>query len=84
MSGRLDVPNDRQDIGRQLRDLRSAGRAHATHGAGWVQSLPTAAARAALAITYSKRPKALFRPLEHQEYRDEPPHNCTAGITVTM
>jgi hypothetical protein len=33
MADRLDVPNDRQDVGRKLRRLRPAGRAHALHGA---------------------------------------------------
>jgi hypothetical protein len=32
-SGGLNVPNDRQDVGRKLRRLRPAGRAHALHGA---------------------------------------------------
>jgi hypothetical protein len=36
MAGRLDVPNDRQDVGSELRFLRLTGRAYALHGAGGV------------------------------------------------
>ena len=41
-SGGLDVPNDRQDVGRKLRRLRPAGRAHALHGASGVRACLTA------------------------------------------
>jgi hypothetical protein len=36
VAGRLDVPNDRQDVGRKLDCLRLTGHAHALDGAGGV------------------------------------------------
>jgi hypothetical protein len=37
MADRLDVPNDRQDVGRKLRRLCLAGHAHALDGAGAIR-----------------------------------------------
>ena len=54
MSGRLDVPNDRKDVGRKSGRLRLTGHAHALDGPGGVGGVPSrfpralAAARAAL------------------------------------
>jgi hypothetical protein len=36
MAGRLDVSNDRQHVGSELRRLRLAGHAHALNGAGGI------------------------------------------------
>jgi hypothetical protein len=56
MAGRLDISNDGQHVGSELRRLRLAGHAHALHGAGGVGGVPSrfpralAAARAALSL----------------------------------
>jgi hypothetical protein len=42
MADRLDVPNDRQDVGRKLCRLCLAGHAHALDGAGGVRACPAA------------------------------------------
>jgi hypothetical protein len=64
MTGRLDVPNDRQDVGRKLRRLCPAGHAHALDGpsgAGVPSRFPRAlaAARAALVRSEIARPRAV-------------------------
>jgi hypothetical protein len=54
MTGRLDLPDNRQNVGRELRRLRLAGHPHALNGSGGVSGVPSrfpralAAARAAL------------------------------------
>jgi hypothetical protein len=49
VTGRLDVPNDRQDVGSKLGRLRLAGHAHPLHGAGWVRGVPNRVPRALVA-----------------------------------
>jgi hypothetical protein len=71
MTSRLDVPNDRQHVGGELRCLRLAGHAHALYRPGGVKGVPNrfpralAAARAALvrarpsqSVVGSKDPRA--------------------------
>jgi hypothetical protein len=56
-AGRLDVSNDRQDVGRKLRRLRLAGHAHALDGPGRIgvpSRLPCALAAARAALVRSE------------------------------
>jgi hypothetical protein len=51
VTGRLDVPNDRQDVGRKLGRLRLTGHAHPLHGAGWAPpGVPRRVPRALVAV----------------------------------